>query len=83
VQLYSSPLSYLDVKYLLSLYYYVLLIWVCLLLLFLWVTFEDFEKCHNLLKRNAKLILKILSDLEPLREGLVEQKKRCIQLVRV
>jgi hypothetical protein len=37
------------------------------LLLFLWVTFEDFEKWHNLLKRNAKLILKILSDLEPLR----------------
>jgi hypothetical protein len=29
--------------------------------------FEDFDKCHNLSKRNVKLILKILSDLEPLR----------------
>jgi hypothetical protein len=27
----------------------------------------DFDKCHNLSKRNVKLILKILSDLEPLR----------------
>jgi hypothetical protein len=27
----------------------------------------DFNKCHNLSKRNVKLILKILSDLEPLR----------------
>jgi hypothetical protein len=26
----------------------------------------DFDKCHNLSKRNVKLILKILSDLEPL-----------------
>jgi hypothetical protein len=28
--------------------------------------FENFDKCHNLSKRNVKLILKILSDLEPL-----------------
>jgi hypothetical protein len=27
----------------------------------------DFDKCDNLSKRNVKLILKILSDLEPLR----------------
>jgi hypothetical protein len=27
----------------------------------------DFDKCHNLPKQNVKLILKILSDLEPLR----------------
>jgi hypothetical protein len=27
----------------------------------------DFDNCHNLSKRNVKLILKILSDLEPLR----------------
>jgi hypothetical protein len=27
----------------------------------------DFDKCHHLSKRNFKLILKILSDLEPLR----------------
>jgi hypothetical protein len=27
----------------------------------------DFSKCYNLSKRNVKLILKILSDLEPLR----------------
>jgi hypothetical protein len=27
----------------------------------------DFDKCYNLSKRNVKLILKILSDLEPLR----------------
>jgi hypothetical protein len=27
----------------------------------------DFDKCHNLSKRNVKLILKVLSDLEPLR----------------
>jgi hypothetical protein len=27
----------------------------------------DFDKCHNLSKRNVKRILKILSDLEPLR----------------
>jgi hypothetical protein len=27
----------------------------------------DFDKCHNLSKRNVKLILKIFSDLEPLR----------------
>jgi hypothetical protein len=27
----------------------------------------DFDQCHNLSKRNVKLILKILSDLEPLR----------------
>jgi hypothetical protein len=27
----------------------------------------DFDKCHYLSKRNVKLILKILSDLEPLR----------------
>jgi hypothetical protein len=33
----------------------------------------DFDKCHNLSKQNVKLILKILSDLEPLK-GLVEQK---------
>jgi hypothetical protein len=26
----------------------------------------DFDKCHHLSKRNVKLILKILSDLEPL-----------------
>jgi hypothetical protein len=29
--------------------------------------FCDFDKCHNLSKRNVKLILKILSELEPLR----------------
>jgi hypothetical protein len=28
---------------------------------------NGFDKCHNLSKRNVKLILKILSDLEPLR----------------
>jgi hypothetical protein len=33
----------------------------------------DFDKCHNLSKRNVKLILKILSDLEPLR-GLPNKK---------
>jgi hypothetical protein len=27
----------------------------------------NFDKCHHLSKRNVKLILKILSDLEPLR----------------
>jgi hypothetical protein len=27
----------------------------------------DFDKCHNLSKRNVKLILKVLSDLKPLR----------------
>jgi hypothetical protein len=27
----------------------------------------DFDKCHNLSKRNFKLILKILSDLDPSR----------------
>jgi hypothetical protein len=27
----------------------------------------DFDKCHNLSKRNFKLILKVLSDLEPWR----------------
>jgi hypothetical protein len=27
----------------------------------------DFDKCHNLSKRNVKLILKIVRDLEPLR----------------
>jgi hypothetical protein len=27
----------------------------------------DFDKCHNLSKRNVKLILKVLSDFEPLR----------------
>jgi hypothetical protein len=27
--------------------------------------FENFLLCHHLLKRNGKLILKILSDLEP------------------
>jgi hypothetical protein len=27
----------------------------------------DFDKCHNLSKRNVKLILKVLSNLEPLR----------------
>jgi hypothetical protein len=27
----------------------------------------DFDKCHNLSKRNVNLILKVLSDLEPLR----------------
>jgi hypothetical protein len=27
----------------------------------------DFDKCHNLSKQNVKLILKVLSDLEPLR----------------
>jgi hypothetical protein len=32
----------------------------------------DFDKCHNLSKRNVKLILKILSDLE--HKGLLEQK---------
>jgi hypothetical protein len=42
----------------------------------------DFDKCHNLSKRNVKLILKILSDLEHLR-GSSNKKKRCIQLVRV
>jgi hypothetical protein len=42
----------------------------------------DFDKCHNLSKRNVKLILRILSDLEPLR-GPSNKKKRCIQLVRV
>jgi hypothetical protein len=29
--------------------------------------FENFLLCHHLSKRNVKLILKILSDLEPLR----------------
>jgi hypothetical protein len=29
----------------------------------------DFDKCYNLSKRNVKLILKILSDLEPLRDS--------------
>jgi hypothetical protein len=33
----------------------------------------DFAKCDNLSKRNVKLILKILSDLEPYK-GVVEQK---------
>jgi hypothetical protein len=33
----------------------------------------DFDKCHYLSKRNVKLILKILSDLEPLR-GSSNQK---------
>jgi hypothetical protein len=28
---------------------------------------NGFDKCHNLSKRNVKLILKILSDLEPLK----------------
>jgi hypothetical protein len=32
----------------------------------------DFDKCHNLSKRNVKPILKILNDLEP--KGLLEQK---------
>jgi hypothetical protein len=40
----------------------------------------DFDKCHNLSKRNVKLILKIQSHLEPLRAS--SNKKR-IQLVRV
>jgi hypothetical protein len=31
-----------------------------------WFLSTDFDKCHNLSKRNVKLILKILSDLEPL-----------------
>jgi hypothetical protein len=34
----------------------------------------DFDKCHNLSKRNVKLILKILGNLEPLR-GLSNKKK--------
>jgi hypothetical protein len=34
----------------------------------------DFDKCHNLSKRNVKLILKILSDLEPLRGSLNKKK---------
>jgi hypothetical protein len=29
----------------------------------------NFDKCHNLSKRNVKLILKILSDLEPLKRS--------------
>jgi hypothetical protein len=29
----------------------------------------DFDKCHNLSKRNVKLILKVLNDLEPLRDS--------------
>jgi hypothetical protein len=29
----------------------------------------DFDKCHNVSKRNVKLILKILSDLEHLKEA--------------
>jgi hypothetical protein len=33
----------------------------------------DFDKCHNLSKWNVKLILKVLSDLEPLR-GLSNKK---------
>jgi hypothetical protein len=41
-------------------------------------TLSEFD---NLSKRNTKLILKILSDLEP--EGARRTKKRCIQLVRV
>jgi hypothetical protein len=39
----------------------------------------DFVKCHNVSKRNVKLILKILRVLRL----SVEQKKTCIQLVRV
>jgi hypothetical protein len=27
--------------------------------------FENFDKCHNLSKRNVRLILKILNNLEP------------------
>jgi hypothetical protein len=34
----------------------------------------DFDKCHNLSKRDVKLILKTLSDLEPLR-GSSNKKK--------
>jgi hypothetical protein len=34
----------------------------------------DFDKCHNLSKRNVKLILKILSDLEPLRSSSNKKK---------
>jgi hypothetical protein len=30
----------------------------------------DFDKCHNLSKRNVKLILKNLSDLAPLKGSL-------------
>jgi hypothetical protein len=29
------------------------------------LVWTDFDKCHNLSKRTIKLILKILSDLEP------------------
>jgi hypothetical protein len=29
----------------------------------------DFDKCHNLSKRNVNVILKVLSDLEPLRSS--------------
>jgi hypothetical protein len=36
----------------------------------------DFDKCHNLSKRNVKLILKISSDLEPLR-GSSNKKTLC------
>jgi hypothetical protein len=37
----------------------------------------DFDKCHNLSKRNVKQILKILSDLEPLR-GSSNRKKTVV-----
>jgi hypothetical protein len=43
--------------------------------------FENFDKCHNLSKRNVRLILKILNNLEP--KAARRTKKRCIQLVRV
>jgi hypothetical protein len=36
----------------------------------------DFDKCHNLSKRNVKLILKILSDLELLGGRRIKQRWR-------
>jgi hypothetical protein len=39
----------------------------------------DFDKCDNLSKRNVKLILKIISDLEPLRGS--SNKKTLYSLV--
>jgi hypothetical protein len=40
--------------------------------------FSDFDKCDNLSKRNVKLILKILSDLEPLRGSSNKKKKNVV-----
>jgi hypothetical protein len=38
----------------------------------------DFNKCHNLSNRNVKVILKILSDLKPLRNSSNEKTLYCV-----